>query len=70
MGNLQKDIQKLIKQSIEGSYWDYKEKWYSEEKKQDLLLDIICMANNLVDHDGYIIIGVTDDAHICGEKKN
>lgn len=70
MGNLQKDIKELIDQSIEGPYWDFKQRWYSKEKKQDLLLDIICMANNLVDHDGYIIIGVTDDAQICGVEED
>lgn len=32
MGNLQKDIKELIDQSIEGPYWDFKQKWYSKEK--------------------------------------
>ena len=32
-----------------------------KEKTDDLLIDIICMANNLVDRDCYIIIGVDEE---------
>lgn len=51
----------------EGPYWDFKKKWYGKEKDEDLLIDIICMANNLVNHDAYIIIGIDEenDFSVC-----
>lgn len=42
----------------EGGYWDFKRQWH--EDKADLLLDIICMANNIENRDAYIIIGIQD----------
>ena len=55
------DIKKLISLKQEGNYWDFKREWYSRDKKADLLHDIICMANNLVNRDAYIIIGVDEE---------
>ena len=52
------EIRDLIALGAEGDYWDYKQQWYSNNS--DLLHDIICMANNTVDHDGYIIVGIED----------
>jgi len=49
----------LLKQ--EGSYWDFKREWYFQDKKADLLHDIICMANNLSNRDAYIIVGVDEE---------
>ncbi len=54
--DLKEEIIKLISSKQEGDYWDFKKKWYTN--KGDLLHDIICMANNLVDRDCYIILGV------------
>ena len=54
-------ISKLISMHQEGPYWDFKKEWYGEKEKQKLLLDIICMANNLVNKDAYIIIGVDEE---------
>lgn len=54
-------IEKLISLKQEGSYWDFKKEWYSNEKKSDLLHDIICMANNLENKDAYIIIGIDEE---------
>lgn len=59
----------LINVETEGDYWDFKQQWY--DNNADLLHDIICMANNLVNKDAYIIIGVTDSrspngVQICG----
>lgn len=53
----------LINLKQEGSYWDFKKEWYKSENKdkQDLLHDIICMANNLESKDAIIIIGVDED---------
>lgn len=56
--SLKNIIQELIELRIEGDYWDFKAKWH--ENNADLLHDIICMANNIVNRDAYIIIGVTD----------
>lgn len=59
----------LLKQ--EGEYWDFKEQWYSTDKKGDMLHDIICMANNPTGKDGLIIIGVKDaDKTICGVEND
>ena len=55
------DIKKLISLKQEGNYWDFKREWYFQDKKADLLHDIICMANNLVNRDAYIIIGVDEE---------
>lgn len=55
------NIEKLISLKQEGSYWDFKREWYSQDKKADLLHDIICMANNLSNRDSYIIIGVDEE---------
>lgn len=64
--DLSKEILNLIKLKDEGGYWDFKEDWEEKGKISDLLHDIICMANNLMDKDAYIIFGVNDDYEICG----
>ena len=51
-------VQRLINLKTEGPYWDFKKMWYSNDIS--LLHDIICMANNQVSRDAYIIIGVSD----------
>ena len=56
--NLTNLIIDLIDSKREGDYWDFKEEWYSN--KADLLHDIICLANNRVNRDAYIIVGVVD----------
>lgn len=63
----------LISYPNEGGYWDFKREWYFMDKKadpkkarkgrQDLLLDIVNMANNLHFRDAYIIIGVDNGTH-------
>ena len=62
--NFEDEIAYLIDLKAEGGDWDYKSVWH--EKRNDLLHDIICMANNLENRDGYIIIGVDDNGKICG----
>ncbi len=56
-----REILDLILLKQEGSYWDFKREWYSQDKKADLLHDIICMANNLSNRNAYIIIGVDEE---------
>lgn len=55
------EILELISLKQEGAYWDFKKEWYEDGKQQDLLHDIICMANNMEDHDAYIIIGIDEE---------
>lgn len=56
--NFENKIISLINSKIEGPYWDFKRSWHT--KDVDLLHDIICMANNLVSQDGYIIIRIDE----------
>jgi Divergent AAA domain. len=58
--DLTNEILGLIALKQEGAYWDFKREWYGAEKNADLLHDVICMANSLNNHDGYIVIGVDE----------
>ena len=60
---LQKLVESLIDRASEGSYWDFKQSWHSDNA--DLLKDIICMANNTTENmqDGYIIFGIEDKTY-------
>ena len=69
--DLETIVRKLIDTKREDDYWDFKEKWH--DNKADLLHDIICLANNRVDKEAYLIIGVRDKTYeIIGveEDKN
>ncbi|TDF94669.1 AlbA family DNA-binding domain-containing protein [Paenibacillus piri] len=55
---LEEEILRLIDSKREDDYWDFKQQHHTN--KADLLLDIICMANNRVDRDAYIIFGIAD----------
>lgn len=59
---------RFIECGHEGSYWDFKEQWYSD--RSDMLHDIICMANCIENRDSYIIIGVNDDCTQFGYDNN
>lgn len=61
MKELTYEIKRLIELKQEGEYWDFKRQWYSKDKKDDMLHDIICMSNNLANRDAYIIIGVDEE---------
>ena len=63
---LDEEIQRLIALGTEGDYWDFKEMWHNN--KASLLHDIICMANNQVNRDAYIILGVSDSKSPGGVK--
>lgn len=60
------EIQSLIALKTEGDYWDFKEMWH--DNKACLLHDIICMANNQVGRDAYLIFGVSDSKSPDGVK--
>lgn len=65
--DLREEILMLIQTKREGEYWDFKEKYHLNAA--NLLHDIICMANNLVDRDSYIIFGIRDQTfEIVGVK--
>lgn len=59
--NVEQEIYNLISLGYEGGYWDFKREWYSKNNKKDMLHDIICMANNLENKDGHIIIGIDEE---------
>lgn len=59
--DIQYEIEILRSSKREGDYWDFKEKHHVN--KANLLHDIICMANNRVDRDAYIIFGISDDTY-------
>ena len=56
---METEIRNLIGLKQEGGYWDFKKEWHKNHT--DLLHDIICFANNLVNRDCYIIIGVDQE---------
>ncbi|MGI6545544.1 MAG: helix-turn-helix domain-containing protein [Fastidiosipilaceae bacterium] len=58
---LQLLVEELINKASEGSYWDFKQCWHSNNA--ELLKDIVCMANNTTSdmQDGYIIFGVENE---------
>ena len=76
---LEEIIRELFYQNTEGEYWDFKELPYFyngqekteiNKKKNDLLHDIICMANNLSNHEAYLIMGISDKpVEIVGVEK-
>lgn len=56
--DLEDEIKALILSEREDDYWDFKQQHHTN--KADLLHDIICMSNNRVDRDAYIIFGIAD----------
>ncbi|MBT2763381.1 ATP-binding protein [Paenibacillus sp. ISL-20] len=56
--DLEDEIKALILSEREDDYWDFKQQHHSNDA--NLLHDIICMANNRVDRDAYIIFGIAD----------
>lgn len=61
---LTREIEELLSLGYEGGYWDFKSDY--SDVKEDKLIDIICMANNLCDRDAYIIYGAEDNGIVCG----
>ena len=55
---LTREIIDLINKKQEGGYWDFKLDWH--DNKASLLHDIMCLANNMENHDAYLIFGVKD----------
>ena len=62
--DLKETILDLLRLGYEGTYWDYKEDY--TDCKEDKLIDIICMANNIDGHEAYLIYGADDSGNIKG----
>jgi|GEM_PF-2614402 len=60
------DVEDLIREEVECEWLDFKEQYYSKEKKGDLLHDLLCMANAPATGSKYIVFGVSDDQRIVG----
>lgn len=59
---LEHRVKQYISLHHEGESWDFKRQWHDKEKgKDDLLHDIICMANLTQVDDGLIIIGIDEE---------
>lgn len=54
-------VQNFISSKREDTFYDFKEMYH--ENSASLLHDIICMANNQTNNDGYIIFGVDDKSY-------
>lgn len=63
---LNRNIVELINGRRELSYFDIKKEWYSADKDQDMLHDILCLCNNQEHHEAYLVIGVTNQFSIVG----
>ncbi len=67
--DLKNKIMTFIDSKCEDDYWDFKEKWHTNNA--NLLHDILCLANNRVDKEAYIIIGIRDKTfNIIGVENN
>lgn len=62
--DIKRIVQDLLRRGYEGTYWDYKEDY--TDCKEDKLIDIICMANNIDGRDAYLIYGANDDGIVTG----
>lgn len=65
---IQKIVEDLRLLGREGGYWDFKKEWH--KNKAELLIDIICMANNMENHDAYIIIGIDNAVRVVGVEND
>lgn len=64
MEKLENKINRLLSLGYEGEYWDFKEKWHTDNGK--LVHDILCFANTVHDKDCFIIVGVSDSGELKG----
>lgn len=66
---LRRLIRRLVESKTEDEWWDFKKEWPA---KEDLLYDIVCLANNTQFKDAYLVIGVDeeDNYSFCDVRKN
>lgn len=55
-------ILKLAHSGKEDEWWDFKKQWSS---KEDLVFDVVCLANNTQFRDAYLIVGVDEENDYC-----
>lgn len=64
---LQKEIERIVHDSVsEDFYFDFKREWYGDDKKGELMMDILSFANSSYGSCSYIIIGVDNSGKIFG----
>ncbi len=64
---LNAEIVDMIRSRKEDYYYDFKQ--IPHGNNEDLLHDILCLSNNIENHDAYLILGVTDDYSVVGVDK-
>jgi len=65
--DMQRRIEKIIASSVaEDFYYDFKQEWYSDGKKGELMMDILSFSNSTFSPYSYVIIGVDDAGKIVG----
>lgn len=62
--NTNKKILDELLQSNESEFLDFKQEYPSVNS--DLIHDVLCLANSIVDSDRYLVFGVDDSKNICG----
>lgn len=66
---LLEEVTGLIQSHREDDWWDFKQEHHRD--KGSLVHDIMCMANNRVSRDSYIIFGVEDKSfRVCGVEND
>ena len=59
---IKKEIIDLIIAQDENDQVDFKEEYYSKDKKYDLIKDIVSFANNTQPHNKYIVFGIENSS--------
>lgn len=63
------EVKEMIDCHQEGEYLDFKEDDYHKENKDELIKDIVALANSHSDRNKYIIIGVIEENNVCKKIK-
>lgn len=63
------EVKEMIDCHQEGEYLDFKEDDYHKGNKEELIKDIVALANSHSDRNKYIIIGAIEENNICKEIK-
>lgn len=63
------EVKEMIDCHQEGEYLDFKEDDYHKDNKEELIKDIVALANSHSDRNKYIIIGVIEENNVCKEIK-
>lgn len=66
---IEEEVKELIDLHSEGEYLDFKEMDYHKDNKEELVKDVLSLANSHSDRDKYIIIGVEEENNVCKKIK-